>query len=195
MPRPKSYTREDLADRALTQFWQNGFYATSMDELVAATRVSRHGIYKDFGDKKTLYLACFDRYQTIVVTPAFAQVEANGAALPEIAAYFEAQIALAESTGLPSVGCFVGNSITEVAPHDPDVRICTDAHNQRLARGFLNALGNAFPDMSQASCKRLADMIVVFATGLWAISRSTEDAEFLRTTTAMFLSTLEGYAS
>lgn len=185
MPRPDSYAPEDLQDRALSQFWAHGFEGTSMDDLVRTTGVSRHGIYKTFGGKRALFLACFDRYQDTVVTPAFARVEGDGSSLEDVRRYFHHQIDLAETSGLPGPGCFVGNSATETAPHDTAVLACVAQHNARLKVGFANALKiNGF---SAERASVLAEIMVAFSTGLWALSRVTDRAESLRQSVDSFL--------
>lgn len=190
MPRSKTYEPDTLADRALSAFWKYGFYATSMDDLVRVTKVSRHGIYSEFGGKKGLFFACFERYQNTIVSPAFSAVEAPGADLSAIADYFEHQIALAESVGLPGVGCFVANSSTEIAPQDLDVAKMVQQHNLRLANGFIAALQNSKQTNSELTdndVSELANIIVVFANGLWSHSRNTDDASSLRGAVASFL--------
>lgn len=191
MPRTASFKPEDLIDRALMAFWTGGYHATSMDTLVAATGVSRHGIYKSFPDKHALYLACFDAYQTAVVSPAFDVVEAPDADLHSIAQYFETQITAAEQAGLPGPGCFVANAATEVAPHDHATAAMVAVHNDRLRAGFGNALRNALPDLDDPARNALADACLVFATGLWSLSRVTTDPATLRAAVEAFLQTLE----
>lgn len=192
MARPRSYDSETLALRTLMAFWQGGYHATSMDDLVRATGVSRHGIYKAFGGKKGMFLSSFDLYQERIVSPAFEQVEQAAATLKDIAAYFEQQISLAEESGLPGPGCLVANSATEVAPHDRDVQRKIDAHNNRLRRGFSAAIRNSADGVSPRRSRQLADAVLVFATGLWALSRVTSDAQELRRTAATFLDLVKG---
>ncbi|MEL7528783.1 MAG: helix-turn-helix domain-containing protein, partial [Pseudomonadota bacterium] len=86
MARPRSYDSETLALRTLTAFWQGGYHATSMDDLVRVTGVSRHGIYKEFGGKKDMFLSSFELYQKLVVSPALEQVEQKDATLEDVAA-------------------------------------------------------------------------------------------------------------
>jgi TetR/AcrR family transcriptional regulator, transcriptional repressor for nem operon len=166
-----------------------------MDDLVQATGVSKHGIYSDFGGKRELFLACFDQYQALVVTPAFAVVEKAGANLESIGQYFDAQISLAEEVGLPGPGCFVANSATEVAPHDEDVRSQVHAHNTRLLSGFRHALTNTSSDLRPGRSEEIADLamtILVFSIGLWSASRNTSDGHSLRRAVKTFLSNIEG---
>lgn len=192
MARPRTYDSETLAFRTLTAFWQGGYHATSMDDLVRATGVSRHGIYKEFGGKKAMFLKSFDLYRTSIVTPAFEQVEKTTATLEDIAAYFEHQISLAEASGLPGPGCLVVNSATEVAPQDADVRQKVDEHNTRLLEGFASAIRNSADSLSARRSRQLAETVLVFATGLWSLSRVTADAQQLRQVTTAFLSLLRG---
>ncbi|MEL7106792.1 MAG: TetR/AcrR family transcriptional regulator [Pseudomonadota bacterium] len=191
MPRAASYTSDQLVERALNLFWTSGYNATSMDALVAATGVSRHGIYKGYADKHALFLACFAKYQEAVVSPAFCGVEDPGADLDAIARYFETQITAAETAGLPGPGCFVANAATEVAPHDRATAALVSAHNDRLRAGFVNALRNSLPHLSDPARDALADACVVFATGLWCLSRVTTDPATLRAAVSAFLQTLK----
>lgn len=189
MPRKMTFTTEALIDQALHYFWEHGFYGSSMDKLVQATGVSRHGIYTQFGGKKPLFLACFDHYQDVVVTPAFQVVERPGADLESVAQYFEFQIARGESVGLPGPGCLVANSATEIASADADVMSKVEQHNLRLKKGFQAALQQHFSD-SKKSAKHIkdrAELMVIFTNGLWSMSRVVNDASFLRQSVKTFL--------
>ncbi|WP_299585926.1 TetR/AcrR family transcriptional regulator [uncultured Tateyamaria sp.] len=191
MPRTTAHTNDELTERALLQFWHHGFHATSMDTLVKTTNVSRHGIYTAFGGKKQLFHACFDRYQDIVVTPAFACVEEPGADLSAIARYFETQIARGAESGLPGPGCFVANASTETAPHDAITQTKVAQHNARLRNGFQNALSNTGMAPPSDRTDALAQVCVVFTNGLWSMSRTTTDADALRAAVKTFLDTLK----
>ncbi len=184
----------DLSQAALRVFWQFGYNATSIDDLVSATGVSKHGLYSDFGGKRQLFLTCFEQYQALVVTPAFSVVEQTGADLASISRYFETQIALAETSGLPGPGCFVANSATEVAPHDQEVLAQVALHNGRLLAGFRNALMNSAgsgQSRTQDEIEALASALLIFSTGLWSTSRNTSDSAVLREAVKAFLLSIE----
>lgn len=194
MPKQPTFTADKLTSDALRQFWLHGYYATSMGDLVEATDVSRHGIYSTFGSKKKLFLACFERHQDIVVSPAFSVVERPDADLKSMAAYFEFQISQGETTGLPGPGCFVANSATEVAPNDAETMAKVVEHNDRLQRGFTSALYNEFKKSKLPSTNdpaELAGICVVFANGLWSMSRTVSNANDLRSVVKKFLMTIK----
>ncbi|MEO1141882.1 MAG: TetR/AcrR family transcriptional regulator [Pseudomonadota bacterium] len=190
MARPQKYKSENLADLALTTFWEGGYFATSMDDLVRATGVNRHSIYKEFGGKRQLFLASFNHYSETIVTPAFSRVEEADANLDAVSDYFEQQITLAEATGLPGPGCFIANSMTEVAPQDPEVQKIVDTHNERLKQGFVGALRNSFSSTESKSddeIEQLAQIMLVFTNGLWSLSRRVSNGQKLRDAANNFL--------
>ncbi len=166
-----------------------------MDDLVRSTGVSRHGIYKDAGSKRDLYLAGFQTYQDTVVSPIFAGVEAVGADLADIEAYFEAQIALAEAIGLPGPGCHMANAMTETAPHDADVQAAVIAHNARLKTGFLNALEPQGQYLRSSEREAIADWLVIATQGFWSLSRVIDDGDILRAHVATLMSLLQAKLS
>lgn len=49
--------RDELVQKALKSFYQNGFNATGMDKLVAETGISKTSMYKHFRTKEDLILA------------------------------------------------------------------------------------------------------------------------------------------
>ncbi len=49
--------RDELVQKALQVFYQNGFQATGMDKLVAETGISKTSMYKHFRTKEDLILA------------------------------------------------------------------------------------------------------------------------------------------
>ena len=172
----------------MNHFWKNGFHASSMSDLVEATKVSRHGIYSEFGGKHTLFLSCLALYEDEVVTPAFNRVETVGAGMKEIAEYFEFQIARAEQAGLPGPGCLVANTLTELAPHHSDIELAARKHNRRLSKGFANALANSDQaSLRPSDINDLAAFLVVSAQGLWSMSRSVRNARVLRRHTSILL--------
>ena len=165
-----------------------------MDDLVHAMGASRHAIYAEFGSKDGLFEAVLDFYVDAVVTPAFAQVEASGAGLREIAGYWEYQIAGGEQAGFPGPGCLFANTMTERAPHVPEVAKIIAVHNARLQAGFRNALRGPGIAFRHRSSKPVIDAmaltLTIFSNGLWSHSRGVADARPLRLATKTMIATL-----
>ncbi|HEY1576471.1 MAG TPA: TetR/AcrR family transcriptional regulator [Terracidiphilus sp.] len=62
MGRPKSFSREEVLEKAMPVFWKHGFADTSVQELERATGVNKSGLYTEFRDKEDLFVACLRHY-------------------------------------------------------------------------------------------------------------------------------------
>jgi AcrR family transcriptional regulator len=61
--RPRAYDPDEALARAMDVFWQEGFAATSLDQLSAATGMNRPSLYGAFGDKRDLYVKAYNQYR------------------------------------------------------------------------------------------------------------------------------------
>jgi AcrR family transcriptional regulator len=61
--RPRAYEPEVALGKALDLFRKDGFAATSLDDLSAATGMNRPSLYGAFGDKRELYIKAYQRYR------------------------------------------------------------------------------------------------------------------------------------
>src|SRR6201996_7454213 len=62
--RPRAYEPDVALGRALDLFRKDGFAATSLDDLSAATGMNRPSLYSAFGDMRELYIKSYARYRT-----------------------------------------------------------------------------------------------------------------------------------
>lgn len=121
MPRPCGFDRDEILDRALAVFWEKGYTATTLADLLAATGLARSSLYAAFGDKHGLFCAVLDRYVDALVAPALAPLA--DPARPcriRLEAWLRRVISDAVACG-DRRGCFLGNTAAELAPRDPAV--------------------------------------------------------------------------
>ena len=181
MPRQKSHSRNTLVENAMHQFWIHGYEATSMNDLVSVTRVGRGAIYSDFGGKKELFIACLSHFRDASVTPVFAVVEAEGAGFAAIKTYLRDGVVGIEEIGLPGRGCLMGNTLTELGPHDDEIAKVVRAHYDRLTDGFARALANEIDaSPTEVDIKKFAGFLAISAQGLWAYARGTDSINELK---------------
>lgn len=65
MARPKEFEQDAALERAMNLFWENGYEATSIRDLIAYVGISSSSIYNTFGDKQDIYRAALERYRRI----------------------------------------------------------------------------------------------------------------------------------
>lgn len=65
MARTKAFDETAVIDRALAMFWEQGYEATSVRDLLSHVGISSSSLYATFGDKHDLFCAALDRYRAI----------------------------------------------------------------------------------------------------------------------------------
>jgi TetR/AcrR family transcriptional regulator, transcriptional repressor for nem operon len=118
MARPREFDEETVLDAAMRCFWDRGYQATSVRDLVDKTGITGASLYNAFGDKRALYRKALDRYVDRSIADRLqrcaklAPRKAIGAFLAEI---------LKRSLGdREHKGCLLVNAAVEVALHDPE---------------------------------------------------------------------------
>jgi TetR/AcrR family transcriptional repressor of nem operon len=92
-------------------FWQRGFEATSIDDLVRATGIQRGSLYATFGNKEQLFLAALDRYWEQVAGPMMSALN-DPNPRHAMRRMFESIVSRTQDSRLPR-GCFFTNSALE----------------------------------------------------------------------------------
>ncbi|HIG22170.1 TetR/AcrR family transcriptional regulator [Henriciella sp.] len=183
MVRPRSKSRDDLISSAMWAFWKKGFASTTVADLVKATGVGRGGIYTDFGGKDELFLSCLAAYRQNYADPALAVLASADDDLSGIEAYFDFFIELHKHHGMPGPGCFLANTMTELAPHDEAVREVVNKHALALHAGFLKALERSArargTELPASELDELAGFLATASQGLWSYGRSIHDVDEL----------------
>jgi TetR/AcrR family transcriptional repressor of nem operon len=163
----------------MSMFWKNGFFATSINDLVSGTGVSRGGIYSDFGDKEELFIACLNSYRDRLANPAIELLTGDTEGMTAIGQYFDYFINLHAKHGMPGPGCFIANTMTEVAPHHPRVLEAVSRHSADLHAAFLCALTRAAKSagstISAAALDDVAHFLATSSQGLWSYGRTSTD--------------------
>lgn len=124
--RPRSFDPEAALSRVRDTFWKNGYSATSLDDLTAATGLNRPSLYGAFGDKKALYLAALQQSRREMIASLTAAL-ASPAPLRQVLGVIYARTSEIYRAGAQGQqGCFlIGTAVTESVV-DPQVREVLD---------------------------------------------------------------------
>jgi TetR/AcrR family transcriptional regulator, transcriptional repressor for nem operon len=142
MPRPKSFNEDAVLDQAVQLFWERGYDGTSLADLEMHLGLGRQSLYNAFGDKQALFLKALERYQRGVAGGALAQLNAPGAGLAAIRAFFQASVEALTTPG-PRRACLVTSTILERGAQDPDALVSCNHARAALERVFRRALAQA----------------------------------------------------
>lgn len=182
MPRSREFEPKEALQKAMQVIWRQGYTATSIEDLVEHTGVSRYGLYTTFGDKRELFLAVLDCYRDTVVSRLLGALERPEAGLPEIRHYFQFLIDTAD-TQTGRLGCLMCNTAVELAPFDSEIAEKVQEYLNRIKQAFTTALhaakrqGELGPDFD---CEGSADYLLGLTQGLFVLTRSPAPRETIQ---------------
>jgi AcrR family transcriptional regulator len=154
--RPRAYEPDVALGKALDLFRKDGFAATSLDDLSAATGMNRPSLYGAFGDKRELFIKSYRRYREDART-AMGDIFRNE--LP-IRKRLERIYAVALDIYLSGEsgprGCFTVMTAASEAVHDPDIRAMVLEGFAELDKAFAACFRRAkekgeLPDSADAT--------------------------------------------
>ena len=127
MARLREFDTEAALDSAMQAFWLRGYEATSLADLMGATGVKKGSIYKAFKDKHSLFMLALRRYLEQSNVCHREHLEAVSSPKEGISQWMHSII---DKRGKeePRRGCFMLNSLVELAPHDDEVSALLNAH-------------------------------------------------------------------
>jgi AcrR family transcriptional regulator len=181
MARPKEFDQEKALRSAIRLFSQQGFAATSTDELMRCMDIGRQSMYDTFGDKRALFLRALDLYVTESVQAMGVELDRNCSALSAVR---DALVSFAERKDLSSSeGCMGLNAIGEFGQRDADVTRITrnDARIQRqnLMRVFARAKIQGELD-ADADLEGMADFFESTLAGIRMAAKAGKSRQSLR---------------
>jgi TetR/AcrR family transcriptional repressor of nem operon len=193
MARPREFNKEDALQKAMMLFWQKGYEATSMADLLAATGLSKSSLYDTFGDKRKLFLAALDSYRQHRQEGLRSHLNDGRPARESIAAAFEG-FTTKVLENRRGYGCMTCNEAVEFGPDDTEVQGIVLADFQAVEDGFAEAVARGQRDGSIANrepAQKLARFLNVQLQGLHVLARAGASAEQFADAVAVTLSTLD----
>lgn len=120
--RPVQYDREQALERASDLFWSAGFAATSLDDLSAATQMTRPSLAGAFGDKEALYIAALMRYRDASVDAMREILSGKRSLRTELADVLQKATDVYMASADAARGCLLIGTASVEAVHRPAVR-------------------------------------------------------------------------
>jgi TetR/AcrR family transcriptional repressor of nem operon len=190
--RTKEFDPEAVLERAMELFWERGYEATSMADLVEHLGIARASIYATYGGKHELYLKAYERYVRSRDPNVVELLSQPGPVLPAVGALVHAYAE--ESIGDERRrGCMVVNSAVELAARDPRAARLVAASWDTLETALTSALIRAraqgeLPE--DRDPQALARFLLVLLQGIRVLGRTDPEPARLRDAADQALSIL-----
>ncbi|MGW0664943.1 TetR/AcrR family transcriptional regulator [Streptodolium elevatio] len=191
MARTKEFDPDAVLQRALELFWQKGYEATSMADLVEHLGIARASVYATYGGKRDLYAKALDRYLENGID-FVGLMSQPGPVLPAIRALVGR---FAEEAGRDTAkrGCFLVNTAVEMSAHDAGlahkVASTWDVIEAALLSGLTRAQaqGEIPPDRDP---RAIARFLLTVLQGMRVMGKASADPARMRATAEQTLSVL-----
>ena len=137
--RPRQYDPDRALADAADTFWNNGYAATSLDDLAAATGMNRPSLYAAFGDKSDLYLKTLQRYRDQIRALAVEMLTDDPTLRVLLGRFYDKALDIYLAGDERARGCYIITTAATQATLDPAVRAFL-AESVRQTDVFLSGL-------------------------------------------------------
>lgn len=173
--RTKEFETDEIADAAMQVFWRRGYAATSVQDLVDGTGLSRSSLYSTFQSKQRLYQKALQRYELLTTLNNVELLGGSGSAKALIRQLL-LNIVEDELNDSEHKGCLIANACLELAGHDEDVSKFVISNLQKIQHALESLLIKAQQSgeiSSTQNPRALASFFVNTIQGLRVLGKGT----------------------
>ena len=161
-------------------FWQQGYEATSLPELLNTMGIGRQSLYDTFGGKHQLFMESLTRYRR-TIWDTLGDLQSPNASIKDVRAWFGS---MAEFFGATphKRACLLINCTMELAPHNDEVAEFVHEHYQVMEDAMLNAVERCVErgEMETSNKRATARALLSTALGMGVYSKSGHGRESLK---------------
>lgn len=190
--RPIEFDPQQALDAAMRVFWQRGYEATSLDDLLAAMDISKSSFYQAFGSKSELFQRCLESYRDASTDRLRTMLDqaASGKAFLETILN-----GIADGTKDPMgrAGCLLMNTANEFAQRDPRIAALVTKSIERMEDLLYAAICRAQAEgdiPKKAATRGLALFLIANLGGLRLMTRAGASPEDIRAVGKVILNSL-----
>ena len=183
MARNKAFCEVDTLCQAADVFWQKGYHATSIQDLVTELGINRASLYSTYGGKQQLFIQAMESYQRTnkeAIDRLFTQAPTAKAGL---LSFFQQAIDQTLSDR-ERKGCLVVNATTELAHEDPQLQKVVDHNRVLLIKALTDLLERGKREGSvkpNAPTTELAYLIYTFYSGMRVVGKICQQPSYWQT--------------
>ena len=142
MGRPLEFDPERVVDQSMHVFWSQGYDATSLQDLLRTTGLSKSSLYQAFHSKQNLFDRCIDHYVDNLAKQMLGQLAESRSGRQFIEQTFQSVV---DHADVPEAdrGCLLWNATVEFGQRDAAVAKRLGQGMDRLAGVFETAVKRA----------------------------------------------------
>jgi TetR/AcrR family transcriptional repressor of nem operon len=180
MARTKEFDQDLALENAIRLFSQQGYAATSTDDLMQVMGIGRQSMYDTFGDKKALFLKAMQRYSEMSCGLIGDELSKTGSPLLVLR---NTLIAFAERKDMASSeGCMGLNALSEFGLRDSDVNVVMRSAATNLRKQIMGLLNKAakMGDLPEKDVTSATDFVEATLAGIRYAAKAGSSRKALR---------------
>lgn len=188
----KQFDETQVLTAAMTAFWRNGYEATSVSDLEAATGLNKSSLYNAYGSKEELYTRCLDRFAELYSRNLVAQLE-NEDFRAGVEGFFDMLVDRLESRDVPK-GCLATMAAMEVGGGDSAAAKRIQTSLDQMREAFVGRCRKAMDDgqlPQDTDAEAMGAMLLAMTRGIAVLNRGHPDPELGRAAVRGMLATLD----
>ena len=150
MARPRGFDELEVLESLMKVFWDKGYEATTMQDLVKASGLLKGSLYGAFGDKQTIYLTALKHYNRTRMHAHIEILNGEGSVRQKISRLFD-NVIEATKRGVFAGGCLLCNASLEKAVTDKLVKNEIKTTIRRLKVAIVDAVKKEGVNEDQAA--------------------------------------------
>jgi len=171
-------TKRNIIEKSLQLFSVKGYYNTSISDILAATRLTKGGLYGHFASKAEIWQSVYDEAVSVWRETVFSGVRDRSDPLTRISTFIENDLRDYLGGDVFEGGCFFLNMLVELSGQ-------SDPMSKQILRGFVRIskliqawldeaadLGLLKPGLNHTE---VANFIVISLNGAAALYTSSRD--------------------
>jgi TetR/AcrR family transcriptional repressor of nem operon len=195
MPRTIGFDTNTVLAQITNLFWSQGYFNTSTDDIMKATKLSKSSLYNTFGDKRSLFILVLTNYLVSAQLLYKSMLTKKGSSL-DIIHELLSHMAEHNTTLNCYKGCFLLNTAVELAPHDKEIAEIINNNRQYIIGLFVNLIERGKQNgelRTDINSDAIANFIFSLVNGIKADGKLTTDSKVFAKTIQIADELLEYY--
>ncbi len=192
--RPREFDRDQVLDSVIELFWEKGYEATAVSDIVEATGLNKSSLYNAFGSKDNLFDLALSRYVEDRTAMLGKLLHQGTRGLDDVESLLDAMWSEI-SIGGEHRGCLAVNTSTELGVRDDTVAAIGRNYRSSIRTALRTAFGRAadLGEIDHSNVDHYSNIMLGFVLGTAVIVRSGADNAEIREQLDAAKSVLRGW--
>ncbi len=168
MSRKKSYSEDEVIEKAMYTFWKNGYKATSVRMLEKEMGINQFSIYASFKDKDGVFLKSLQFYKKKLYHAMLEDLNNSENGVESIKKYFYDFLEYSKENGTYK-GCLLTNSVNEIEGNE--IFIAEIAQFATRIRNIFKKILATDKNKNEQLIEKQANYLIVALQGVSVASR------------------------